>query len=422
MAMVALFAALSFGGLARALRADETRHWLIHGACLVATFYCNALAGILVAAPQVYWALVARPRRLRRLATTLALSAVALAPLIVLSLIARSRWDPFYWDGTPGIGDLRAGVSALFGGSLVILIAALALGAAALSTRPLPRLRGRLAAHPTTLLAVWALVPPLLLFALSLATPLWQSRYAIGALGGAALLVGTALASLPRRAFPLCVAAVLVVAGVATAARLADPRDEWQRASHFIAADHRPGDPVIFDTHSGVGPAGYYERAFRSAGGLLINASWRDVPVPDEIVLLDDPGGYGRVPAGPPSPELVRSLLSRTGRLIVVLSSVDRAQRDVWSSPGLLWARSRCAVARDTITDVTVVTISSCRQVSRVMNCAAVPGFAGPRPAGSHSQGGVLDLGDISDITEDLRPCPAGDSLRNCRRTHDSGH
>ena len=29
------------------------------------------------------------------------------------------------------------------------------------------------------------------------------------------------------------------------------------------------------------------------------------------------------------------------------------------------------------------------------------------------SQGGVLDLGDISDITKDLRPCPAGDSLRN---------
>lgn len=350
---------LAVGALIRAADGDGRRWWVVCGAATALAAYSNLLSGLLLLIPQAAVVLLLRRRALGGWLRTCAGLAVALVPLAVLILDERDRRDPFYWLTAPSAGDLAGAVRTMFGGTAA-LAAVLLAAAAAVAWRRHRGLRPVPDAPTAAALALWAFGPTLVLFAVAQVTPVFQPRYAIVALPGVCLLVGWLVARLPPRAALALTLAVVATGLRGTGREATRPTDEWRAAAASLAAVRAPGDPVVVDTFSGLGPLGYYDRRYAAAGGDLVNAEWRDRPVPPRVVLLDDPGGYGRLPAGPPSVGLVRRLLGRTGRVHVVLSAVGPSQGEVRERAGLAWARARCSVRERDVTGVAVLTISAC--------------------------------------------------------------
>jgi hypothetical protein len=91
-------------------------------------------------------------------------------------------------------------------------------------------------------------------------------------------------------------------------------------------------------------------------------SEWGDQAIPANVILLDNPGGYGHVPVGPPTRRLLSRLLKRTGTVFVYVYSTTH-QGDVLESPGLLWAARAC--------DFDVVPYGGVR-LARLRNCSAV--------------------------------------------------
>jgi len=358
---VALFATVSVGCLARATRSPRAVWWLLYALATVLVFFSNLTAGVILLLPHLVLVLLRGRAAVRRWLAWLGAIAVMLVPLAVLIAMERSRRDPLYWLEAPSVGDVAGGVRTLFGGAVVVaVVAAMAVAVAVRRRRRAAPGGGAPWRDPLVVVAVWALAPPLVLAAASLVTPLFLPRYAIAAVPGMCLLAGGLAARLP---LPVACAALAVMA-LAMGRQVVEQHDatqtEWRRATAALQAAREQGDPVIFDTGSGLGPAGYYDAALAAPDGSLVIGEWRNEPVPDGVVLLDDPGGYGRTAAGPPDATLVARLARRTGRLHVVLSSVSPAQGDVERRAGLAWAARRCTVDAERFVGVSVLHISGC--------------------------------------------------------------
>ena len=351
---------LSLGCLFRALRSSGARWWILYALATAAVFYSNLASGLLLLAPHVYHVLVVERRATRHWALALARTGLLLLPLAVLTALERSKRDPLYWLTRPDAGDLAAALRTVAGGrpALVLIVAGLA-AAAWLGARRGAR-AGAVLRSPVATLAVWALAPLVGLWTISQAVPLFQPRYAIGAVPGLCLLVGAAAARLPRPAGLCLVAALLATSAYQLGVQSGETAAQWSGATRALAEARRPGDPLIVDPFSGLLTAGYYDPALAARDGALIVSEWHDRPVPRGVVLLDDPGGYGDVPAGPPSVAQVARLSGLTGRVHLLLSDTV-GQGDVWESPGLRWARRACEVTRRRFEAVDVVSVERCR-------------------------------------------------------------
>jgi hypothetical protein len=345
-----LFGIVAYGCLFRV--DSDRRYWICYVAALALAGYSNTLAvPLLVAAQTVYVAM--KPRYLRTWMLSLAATALLLAPLAAVVAAERLKRDPLYWLTRPTPSDVVSLAKAFMGGGRVLALGVVILIAAA-------GLR-RLWDWRILVFAAWAFGPVVLLFVFAQAEPTFWPSYLLPVLPGVLLLVGCAAVRLPG---PLAVVGiVLLTAGFLRGFGHRDPyhphglRDATQA---LVAARH--GDPVVFDISDGLTAAGFYTDELAGRDGLLVVSEWGDQAIPANVILLDNPGGYGHVPVGPPTRRLLSRLLKRTGTVFVYVYSTTH-QGDVLESPGLLWAARAC--------DFDVVPYGGVR-LARLRNCSAV--------------------------------------------------
>lgn len=98
--------------------------------------------------------------------------------------------------------------------------------------------------------AIWALLPVVVLVTLSVVRPYLVARYLIGSAPALALLVAIAVTRLPRRPIVIgAVAALLVAAQVSSRIDMArETVDDWPAAARHVATGVESGDVVIFPT------------------------------------------------------------------------------------------------------------------------------------------------------------------------------
>jgi mannosyltransferase len=357
---VVTFSAVSYGCLVRAGRDGGAGMWALYVLATAAVFYSNLASGAMLVLAQAVHALAVEPRARRPWAASLAALAVLLVPLAVLTALERTKRDPLYWLTAPSAQDLVLSLRTIAGGAPALVLIAAALAAVAWSARRDPGRWRRFLHSPWATLTAWAAVPLLGLWTVSQAVPVFQPRYAIASLPAVCLLAGAAADRLPRPLGIALVAALLAlgVRGVVVDGG-GDDTAEWAAATRALDAARAPGDPLIVDPFTGLVAAGFYDRDLAAPGGDLVVSEWHDRPIPDGVVLLDDPGGYGDVPAGPPSAALVADLARRTGTVHLLLSATS-GQGDVWDSEGVRWGRRSCDVSRARFRGVDVISMRDC--------------------------------------------------------------
>jgi mannosyltransferase len=356
-AFVVLAACLAFGALPRALeRGGGRRAWAGYVAAMVALAYCDLFAAPIALPAQ---ALIARRHGrdgLRSWLRSLLAVFVCCVPLLVASVIARSRRNALYWLPKTGRGlgelalqEFTAGFSELTAVRWATLLAgAVLVGCATWSLRRHEdaRERGTLA-----IAACWGIVPGALLLAISFVQPVFYPRYAILALPGLCVLLAAAAARLwlSRRGITVAGACMAVVAAAAV---IADVRQRtylqqnWPPVVSWLRAKRTAEQPVIVDNALVLPALGYYDAAFRAPDGDLIVQEWHDLALPDGFVGFKDRTGYGNVPDGPPSAATFAALASRGhGTAWMIVSQVDAAlQSNPREGAAVAWARSHCHV------------------------------------------------------------------------------
>jgi hypothetical protein len=215
--------------------------------------------------------------------------------------------------------------------------------------------------HVLAVGAAWAILPPLALFLVAQGEPMFWVGYVLPALPGVMLLLGVAATRLPR---PLAFAAPLALAAIFLVRAVREPNyydvHGAQPAARALEVE-RHGSPVVFDIPAGLGAVGFYDRGL-APHGRLVESEWGD-RAPPGVTLLDDPGGYGHAPSGPPTPTLISRLQRKTGTEFLLFTETAR-QGDVLKAPGLLWAKNNCFVGDRWEGGFQVVRISKCRRTA----------------------------------------------------------
>jgi mannosyltransferase len=197
------------------------------------------LVGVVVVVAHAVTVLLLDRARWRRWLAAAAVAAVLVAPLAWFG--ARQR-NAVAWLDAPDVGRLARFPLFLAGNGLWVPWAIVILVGVLFARRT----------HPPVSLAValpWLVLPPLALFLLGQATPLYTERYLLVCLPGAALAIGAVLSRTP---LPLAVALLALVAAVSLPQHLqirqADGHGEDFDALLRIVDDRaRPGDGVLFD-------------------------------------------------------------------------------------------------------------------------------------------------------------------------------
>jgi mannosyltransferase len=341
-----LFGIVSFGCLDRV--ETDRRYWFGYVTSLVLVGYSNAFAAPLLIAAQAVFVLERR-RLLRKWLYSVAVTALALIPLLALLLAEHSKRNALYWLDKPTLWTAEHTAADLVAGRKSLLLIAIVVAAALVT--------GGARDRRMLSVAAWAVLPPLLLFALAQVSPVFLTDYLLVALPGALLLFASAALKLPRALGPLAIAAVAVLFVLGGFIDLYHAQG-WQPAARALQ-EQRANDPVIFDIPDGLTAAGFYDRQFAAPDGNLIVNEWSDEPLPRNVTLLDDPGGYGHAPDGPPSAGLISHLAHRTGVVYLMVYETAR-QADVLKSPGLQWAQRACRSSVRKYGVVRMVKIESC--------------------------------------------------------------
>ncbi len=245
-----------------ALRDGRLRHLIAYGACSVLAIYLSPLAGLALVAHVL--SLLALPRDqvpLRRLTATYACVALAVAPLAGLMLAVGD--EQVYFLGRPGLDELLIAGREIFGMyNLPLAIASGGLVSCGLIVLwrwvRLDRTAAvELARWSSALVAGWALLPALILFAFSQVSPLFLARYLLTSAPAFAILAAVALVTIANRSREFAVITTVVLCGLVLAGR-ADLRTYgdayrpgWGEAdlsvARLIAIGGRPGDGVLFE-------------------------------------------------------------------------------------------------------------------------------------------------------------------------------
>jgi mannosyltransferase len=276
-ALVVLLGLLCTGLFASAYVRRRRRHRLAFGVALALALYTHNWALFLAAALVVALALVVRaaPRRERGVLVRDGVAGFGLAAALYLpwvpSLVAQARHTGAPWATRPGVGDLVGVPDALLGGTVAAVVLVLAAGAGLARERP-PR-------GLAPALAITVVVPPVIGWMLSQATPAWTVRYLAIVLAPALLLAAAGLARAGRRAG---VAALAGVAVLWAAAPIVPARSD----AYAIARGARPllrsGDLVVSTSAGQLPLLAYYlprDLRFATAFGPARDtgvADWRD--------------------------------------------------------------------------------------------------------------------------------------------------
>jgi 4-amino-4-deoxy-L-arabinose transferase-like glycosyltransferase len=356
-AFVVLAACLAFGALPRALdREDGRGAWVGYVAAMSLLAYCEIFAAPLALPAQALIAWRAGRAGFRRWLWSLVAVFVCCIPLLVAAVIARSRRNALYWLPKPDRSLLTLALqefTAGFSGLTAVRWATLAAAVVLVGAAPLLLRRGRtVAARGTLAMALcWGLVPGALLLAVSFVQPVFWPRYVILSLPGLCLALALGAERLWRSSrgsitAGVCIAIVVVAAGVADAHQRTYLQEDWPPVAAWLRAERSTGQPTIIDNATVLPSLGYYDPAFRAPGGELVVQEWHDRPLPSGFVGFKDRTGYGSVPDGPPSVATFSRLAQRGhGTVWMIVSEVDDSlQEDPKHGGAVAWARSHCHV------------------------------------------------------------------------------
>ncbi|MEV4527911.1 glycosyltransferase family 39 protein [Streptosporangium sp. NPDC049304] len=202
----------------------------------------------------------------------LACMAVGCVPGAVWTVVGFAERHAISWITLPG-PDVFLALPKMAGGTALAGCVLLAVAAAA------PFLGRRHGADRLwiVLLGSWAILPPLLLFALShLVSPVYVDRYLFATVPAYALLAGLALASLPHLATGIALAGVLA-AGLPGQLDLRGEdghHENFPRAVRILASEGRPGDALLYGRSSLREGFRYYDQTRHGGKGL-----------PDDVLL-----------------------------------------------------------------------------------------------------------------------------------------
>lgn len=265
-----LLAVISSLYLWRALRENRRRDWVGYVIAATLMVYCHVLS-IFVVVAQGGAVLFARRGKLSaRTITSMAIVGAAFVPPAWCITFGLPR--PHVWTAAPGSRDLLHFVTALGGPDGLLLSGLLLLfGALSLWYR-----EGKFGLEDHrwrySLLLMWALAPPLLLFLLSQWKPLFIARYLLPSVPAVLLLAAAGLRSVNgKRLAAICVVALLIASVYNSALYLRhradhEHSDDWRDATAYLARSTRAGDTVVFFYPHERFPFQYYLARFAPAG------------------------------------------------------------------------------------------------------------------------------------------------------------
>lgn len=289
--------------LVRALDGGRARAWAGWAVALAAGMYLHFFTALVALAHGVA-ILLRGPARVpwRSVVPAAAALAVAVTPLAVF--IARADAGQIDWLTPPALDDVRyllLGFSG-YGGDLGLAFAA---GAWLLGALGVVRGERR---WETALVVCWAVLPPLVAWAVSFQKPVFLDRYLLVSLPAVALLAGAGVARLP--AWPL--RGALLAALLAFQAQGLErwwrhmPKEDWRGAAKVVAGSARPGDVYTCWTTAGCATFEYY--LARTPAAVR----------PQPLLLVDDPTAVGTLV---PSAARLTALAARA-RIWLVTSHV----------------------------------------------------------------------------------------------------
>lgn len=273
-----LFATVATLLLYRAVRRPGWGRWTAYAVLVTLTGLAHMLALLMLAGHAFVVLSRRRHGRDRRLLRWPAVTAAALVPVLPLVYLGLTqRGDQLDWIEDMSLDQVWAAPGAIFGSAAAgLLLIGLALAV---------RWRDR---QVVAELAVLAVVPPVVLIAVSFVTSsLWVPRYVLFTVPAVALLAAAALRGLRARAL----AALLLLVAVAVPAH----QELRDRASHMgadfrtvaaaIARGQQPGDVIVY------GAAGTWSLR---AG---IDYQLRDRAKPRDVLLVRPAAEVGRLEA-----------------------------------------------------------------------------------------------------------------------------
>jgi mannosyltransferase len=250
-----LLAVLLVGCFIRLLSTHSPR-WAVASVAVGWAFVATLLLGVLLLVALGVVALLRPDGRRPLVLATLAVQALTMGPVFLL-VVATDR-GAVDWIPAPTLRSVAEVLLLLAGGKIGIAVCAAVVLLFLLWQR---RSRDRAG----WLVLAWAVVPPVLLFAISLVKPMLLPRYVLFVVPAIGLMAGLALAG--RRAGMLVAAvlsAVLLLSGATQ--DLIAREDDLTAATAFILDNERPGDAVVYDPAAARAWYGHYLGTWANPG------------------------------------------------------------------------------------------------------------------------------------------------------------
>jgi mannosyltransferase len=167
------------------------------------------------------------------------------SPVLALGFVQRGT---LAWLAPPGLGAIK-NLRELVGSATLadVVILAIAAGVVVSALLGRERLRANWPGSLPALCLPWLILPPAILLAASVITPVYTLRYVLLCIPAIALLAGAGLASLGWVAGTAALA-VIAVLGVPAQLHVRTPDghgDNVRRADRIVADNRRPGDAVL---------------------------------------------------------------------------------------------------------------------------------------------------------------------------------
>jgi hypothetical protein len=365
-AFATLFATVSFGCVARATdRTSRPGSWrALYVLATLAMAYSSALALVLLPVHALaVWLRERGARGLRVWLGPILGLAFGLVPLVVMLYVASTYHDPLAWLWKPDrdlirivVGEVAAGPT-FSGGERPGFAAAIGAVVIAIlvATIILPRARLRMPDRGLQVVVGWALLPPIVLLLASEVRPVLWGRYLGIVVPALALLVGVALARLPKLVL-LVYGAGLIALMVAASATPREPSVDFRTLGSWVETHRQADEPLVLYPVEQLAPLSYYARTLRVDGVMPVE-EWGDTPVPQLVLGYRREIDWGDSPLGPPTASDLARLSARTGSFSIV------AYPNLADDIPVAWARTRgCEVEFSNFDGLVTLSVRACRK------------------------------------------------------------
>lgn len=277
------------------------RDWTLYAATAALAVWAHLLAGLVIVA-HAAWLLLERRVVPRRQALLAGAGVAALLLPLVLAILVSGQRSQLDWLQRPRLRQLPGLLEWFVESRSTVAVyaagGAVALGAALVEWRHDGTKRPR--RYP--LLVLWLVLPLLVAFVISYASPVYLYRYFLVCLPALVLLVAAGFARLRPAWLGVGLAATALALSARTVLSCQPDckirHDDWRDAAAYVEARSRPGDAIVFFPAQVRTPLDHYLGQGRSR--LLFPARWGLIGgaaegAPSLDTAVRAAGGYRRV-------------------------------------------------------------------------------------------------------------------------------